>query len=207
MSGKDCNVSLRRYYRWQAPIYDATRRIFLRGRRAATSALALKPGDHVLEIGCGTGFNLPALGLDVGEAGQVVGLDLSMAMLSRGMSRRRDNTHLICADAAQPPLTQAFDGILFSYALTVIPDWQLALRWASEHIEPAGKIVALDFLAPPRVRPIADWAVGTHLRLNHVDWNRDIAGAMEKLGYSVEQRPVGGLLARYAKVLVGSMVS
>lgn len=207
MSGDDCNVNLRRYYRWQAPIYDVTRRVFLRGRHAATSALGLRPGDHVLEIGCGTGLNLPSLSLDVGNEGRVVGVDLSMAMLSRARSRRSGQTHLVCSDATALPLTGSFGGILFSYALTVIPDWESALRWASDHLEPPGKIVVLDFLAPPRLRPIADWPVGMHLRLNHVDWNRDLVGAMQSLGYTVEQSPVGGLLARYAKILVGTRVS
>ena len=48
---------VQRFYRLHACIYDATRWAFLYGRRRAIDALALQPGNTVLEIGCGTGLN------------------------------------------------------------------------------------------------------------------------------------------------------
>ena len=55
-------------------------------REKAVATLELKPGDRVLEIGCGTGRNLPALRAAVGDAGHVYGIDLSAGMLTRARS-------------------------------------------------------------------------------------------------------------------------
>ena len=91
--------SVRRYYRWMAPLYDITRPLFLLDRRHAVGSLGLQAGNSVLEIGTGTGYNLPHLRHAVGPAGSVVGLDFSAEMLRR--ARRRvhaggwDNVRLI----------------------------------------------------------------------------------------------------------------
>jgi S-adenosylmethionine-diacylgycerolhomoserine-N-methlytransferase len=45
------------YYAWQSRIYDATRWAFLFGRDALLDDLQLKPGNTVVEVGCGTGRN------------------------------------------------------------------------------------------------------------------------------------------------------
>ena len=50
--------------------------------------LDLKPGDHVLEIGCGTGRNLPYLRDAVGPQGRVYGVDISAGMLERAQTLR-----------------------------------------------------------------------------------------------------------------------
>ena len=50
-------------------------------RRRAAARLDLKPGNRVLEIGCGTGRNLPFLREAVGRSGKVYGVDLSTGML------------------------------------------------------------------------------------------------------------------------------
>ncbi len=55
----------------------------------AVDRLSLQPGDHVLEIGCGTGRNLPFLSAAVGPQGRVYGVDLSPGMLGEGASALR----------------------------------------------------------------------------------------------------------------------
>src|SRR5262249_56697749 len=52
-------------------------------RRRAAARLNLKPGDRVLEIGCGTGRNFPFLREAVGRKGRVYGVDFSTGMLRR----------------------------------------------------------------------------------------------------------------------------
>ncbi|NEC14725.1 methyltransferase domain-containing protein, partial [Streptomyces sp. SID8014] len=49
---------------------------------AAAGALGLRPGDTVLDAGCGTGRALPALRAVVGPSGTVLGADLTEAMLA-----------------------------------------------------------------------------------------------------------------------------
>src|SRR5437763_10685971 len=52
-------------------------------RERAVQRLALKAGNRVLEIGCGTGRNFAHLRAAVGPSGQVYGVDLSSGMLAR----------------------------------------------------------------------------------------------------------------------------
>ena len=47
-----------RVYRYQRYIYDFTRKYYLFGRDRLIRELALKPGERVVEIGCGTARNL-----------------------------------------------------------------------------------------------------------------------------------------------------
>ena len=51
------------------------------GREQAISAMHLRKGSRVLDIGCGTGLNFPLLLDAVGSEGTVVGVDLSHGML------------------------------------------------------------------------------------------------------------------------------
>lgn len=57
-------------------------------RATALGLLALQPGDHVLDAGCGTGDMTGQLATSVGLTGRVVGVDISETML--GEARRRD---------------------------------------------------------------------------------------------------------------------
>jgi SAM-dependent methyltransferase len=66
--------------RLSAPLYDP-----------ASRHLALRPGEAVLDIGCGTGAMLVPLREAVGERGRVVGVDYSPRMLARARDVVRDN--------------------------------------------------------------------------------------------------------------------
>ena len=88
--------AVQRLYDRVAPAYDAAAWAFrpLGARRLqeqAVDLLDLHPGDTVVDLGCGTGVNLPALANAVGEHGHVVGVDLSSGMLVR--ARRRADRH------------------------------------------------------------------------------------------------------------------
>ncbi|MFD7862019.1 class I SAM-dependent methyltransferase [Streptomyces sp. NPDC059783] len=72
---------------------------------AAVSSLGLRPGDAVLDAGCGTGRALPALREAVGPEGTVLGADLTPAMLEAAVRAGRDRDgRLVLADVARLPL-------------------------------------------------------------------------------------------------------
>lgn len=85
----------RSYYDWTAPIYDVQMEVaaFIDGVRARKErdnfidCLELKPDQRVLEIGVGTGINLPLVARQIGIGGMTLGLDLSIPMLKQGRKR------------------------------------------------------------------------------------------------------------------------
>ena len=56
-------------------------------RETGEAALAVRPGDHVLELGCGTGRSLVYFSNQAGADGQVTGLDVSTGMLKVAKER------------------------------------------------------------------------------------------------------------------------
>lgn len=191
------NSAVRRFYRFHAPIYDLTRWVILRGRRAAVRALGLRPGDRALEIGCGTGLNLPLLTAAVTEAGHVTGVDFSPHMLAK--ARRRcakngwRNVTLVQADASKLALSQRYDAVLFAYSITVIPDWHAALQRAAEHLRVGGRMAALDFGRFERWPLPARWFCRKWLKRNHVDTARPYdTQVVEVMGRGHIQNHIGG---------------
>jgi len=158
-------------YRLHAPIYDLTRWAFLRGRKAGVDRSSLRAGQSVLEVGCGTGGNLVRLCRQVGESGEVHGLDLSPHMLAqarRTVRRARwRNVVLHEQEATRYDLGRRFDAILYSYSLSMLPEWQRSLESAARHLAPGGRLVVVDFgslrgLGPLR-RPLLSWLHAHHV--------------------------------------------
>ena len=89
-------------------------------REKAVATLELNPGDRVLEIGCGTGRNLPALRAAVGDTGHVYGIDLSAGMLTRARSlldrHQWRNVTLVHGDAVDYQAPEPLDGVLFGFS-------------------------------------------------------------------------------------------
>jgi len=83
-----------------------------------------KRGDTVVDIGCGTGLNFALLQDVIGPEGQIIGVDLSDAMLDQARQRVTEyswkNVTLIQADAAQFEFpTTNVGGIISTLALTL----------------------------------------------------------------------------------------
>jgi Methyltransferase domain len=74
-------------YRSQAGRYDRPTDAFRRWRELVVEQLPARPGDTVLDVGCGTGLCLPLLQHRVGPSGTIVGIDASAQMLDRARAR------------------------------------------------------------------------------------------------------------------------
>jgi ubiquinone/menaquinone biosynthesis C-methylase UbiE len=140
-------------YRLWAPIYDqAFKRLFAAGRRQAIAALAAQPGERLLLPGIGTGADLPLLPAGV----QVVGLDLSPAMLARARARcdrEHANVLLIQADAEALPLRdRVCDAALLSLIVSVVPDGRSCLRETARALRSGSRIVIFDKFLPDDAR-------------------------------------------------------
>jgi ubiquinone/menaquinone biosynthesis C-methylase UbiE len=122
-------------------------------REKAVATLELKPGDRVLEIGCGTGRNLCALREAVGDTGHVYGVDLSAGMLSRAHKLVADhqwrNVTLVHRDAVDYEAPEPLDGVLFSFSYNTMPHHLAVLNRAVGQLRPGGRVCVMDAKLPP----------------------------------------------------------
>jgi ubiquinone/menaquinone biosynthesis C-methylase UbiE len=128
-------------------------------RAAACDALRIGPGARVLDLGGGTGLNLPWLCPAAGPSGRVIVADLSRPMLEAARARARaagwTNARFLQAEGGRFRLAPAsLDAALSTYALTTIPDWPAALDAMVDALKPGGRITILDDRLPP------GWFVG-----------------------------------------------
>ena len=122
-------------------------------REQAVATLDLRPGDRVLEIGCGTGRNLPALRAAVGDTGHVYGIDLSVGMLTRARGlvdrHRWRNVTLVHGDAVDYQAPEPLDGVLFGFSYSTMPHHHAVLLQALAQLRPGGRVCVMDATLPP----------------------------------------------------------
>jgi ubiquinone/menaquinone biosynthesis C-methylase UbiE len=121
-------------------------------RKIAVQALNLKPGDTVVEIGCGTGLNFSLLRRRVGPAGRIIGVDLTPEMLEEADMRVRrsnwSNVELVQSDAAAYRFPEALGGIISTFAITLIPEYDTIIAKGAAGLSPGRRFVILDFKKP-----------------------------------------------------------
>ncbi len=113
--------------------------------------LDVAPGEHVLEIGYGTGHALCALANSVGESGHVAGLDLSPGM--QAVAERRleiaglqQRVTLECGDGVSlPNADESFDALFMSFTLELFdtPEISRVLEECWRVMRPGGRIVVV----------------------------------------------------------------
>jgi S-adenosylmethionine-diacylgycerolhomoserine-N-methlytransferase len=145
---------MNRMYRWQRHIYDGTRRYYLLGRDQMIANLWPAPGANILEIGCGTGRNLVLAAQRYPDA-KLFGIDVSTEMLTSAISAisrhgLAPQIRVAHGDAtAFDPVTlfgvPAFDHVMISYSLSMIPDWDRVVEAAVTGLTPGGRLHVVDF--------------------------------------------------------------
>lgn len=108
------------------------------------SLLDLTTGAVVADIGCGTGEDERSLARLVGPCGQVLGFDLSEAMLEQARDRHSDLTNVTFHQAsaqALPARDASFDAVRADRVLLHVPDPAATLREMLRVLRPGGRIV------------------------------------------------------------------
>ena len=169
--------NLQRFYAPQAHRYDAFRARLLHGRERLFAQLALQPGERVVELGCGTGGSLAALGAVVPRLASFDMVDLCPALLE--VARQRavpyPGVRVSEADATDWHPEAPVDVVFMSYALTMMPQWQAVLRNANAMLAKGGRFAIVDFHLPGAGNPVANrfwrhWFAhdGVHLSAAHL---------------------------------------
>lgn len=135
-------------------IYDFNRPLFLMGRQALRKRIVQLQPKQVLEIGSGTARNLIVLAKKC-QTTTFTGLDISSEMIDFAKlkvksAQLESRIKLIQADATQIehhiPHAEKPDLIFFSFSLSMIPDWQVALKCALEQVKATNAtILIVDF--------------------------------------------------------------
>ncbi len=141
-----------RAYELYAPVYDFVFDwIFAPGRAAAAGQLDLQRHDSVLEVGIGTGLNLPLYPVTT----RLTGIDLSQEMLDKAVERvhtlTMPNVMLKVMDATAMDFgDNEFDKAVATYTISAVPDPVAVLREMRRVVKPGGAIVILSHFRSER---------------------------------------------------------
>lgn len=180
-------------YRNQRHFYDLTRKYYLLGRDRLIERLELPRGATVLELGCGTGRNLIAAAKRYPEA-RFFGIDISEHMLETARQNVEraglsDRIQFRQGDAADPSAADAFgidayDRVIYSYTVSMIPVWREALKAGMARLAPDGRLSVVDFGQQDRLPGAFKKLLFLWLSKFHVSPRADLQRELEQLSAS-----------------------
>lgn len=135
-----------RVYSHYAGVYDRVfGRVFQASREAVVKTLDIQPGEHVLEVGVGTGLCLPLFPRHC----RVTAVDLSEGMLAKARQRVAaldlGQVRLLRMDAGRMAFPDdTFDVVFAAYVITAVPDHREVMREITRVSRPGGRIVLLN---------------------------------------------------------------
>ncbi len=128
-------------------------------RRKAAQAVRVRPGDRVLDLGCGSG----AMGRYLAGRARVVGLDVSLGMLAQA-KRRSPSLRLVQGSAFALPFgDRSFDAAMSGFVLRNLHDLPGAFAELHRVVVPGGSMALVDITEParPALRRAFDAYFGT----------------------------------------------
>lgn len=152
---------LEQFYGPQADSYDEFRSHLLHGREDLLRHLPIPDGGRLLDLGGGTGSNVELIpNRDRLASVTVVDLCPSLLRMARDRIARRGwaNVRAVEADATTYRPDEPIDAVVFSYSLSMMPDWFKAIDHAHRLLKPGGHVAAVDYYvsrkwpAPGRAR-------------------------------------------------------
>jgi phosphatidylethanolamine/phosphatidyl-N-methylethanolamine N-methyltransferase len=143
---------VKRAYKLYAPAYDFVFDwIFHPGRAAAIQLLGAERGQNILEVGIGTGLNLPLYP----PGCRITGIDLSEEMLEKACEKVAElglaNVTLKAMDATVMDFgDDEFDATVATYTISAVPDPVGVLGEMRRVVKPGGNLVLLNHFRSQR---------------------------------------------------------
>lgn len=114
-------------------------------RRAVVTALAVQPGEHVIDIGAGPGFLATEIAAETGPTGRVLGVDISEDILARARSRNTlDHVAYVHGSATDLPVEDAsFDVAVSTQVAEYMTDAAPYCAEVARILKPGGRALIL----------------------------------------------------------------
>ena len=163
-------------------------------------ALALGPGEAVLDIGSGPGFLAAEMAAEVGPSGRISGIDISETMI--GIARERwaksglaTQVDFQLGDATKLPFPDAtFDAVVSIQVYEYVTDLYAALAEVNRVLRPGGRVLIVDTDWDSVVWHGADPTLTARIlkaweeHLVHAHLPRSLTGRLERGGFTVTVR-------------------
>jgi len=117
---------------------------------------ALRPGEHVVDVGCGAGIDSLIAGRMVGLDGQVIGVDMTSAMLEKARRNAEEAglSHVTFREGygeALPVYSDWADVVISNGVLNLFPDKLAGLQEMARVLKPGGRLQIGDILVQKAV--------------------------------------------------------
>jgi ubiquinone/menaquinone biosynthesis C-methylase UbiE len=138
--------------------YDLITSFLFAGKRRQSfrdlaMAAGIRPGDRVLDVGCGTGYFARMIAAAVGPNGSVVGIDAAPEMIAHAASRSRSTANVSFEVGSAGALSfagSAFDVVVSSLTMHHLDraDQLPAVEEMRRVLKPGGRLLIAEFQAP-----------------------------------------------------------
>ena len=147
-----------------------------------TAIASIRPGETVVDLGCGGGLDVFLASPLVGPNGKAIGIDMTQAMVDRARANARsggyENVEFHLATIDQLPLAdESVDCVISNCVINLVPDKPAVFREIARVLKPGGRLalsdIALKTELPTEVATSMAAYVGCIAGALHIDDYRD----------------------------------
>jgi len=141
----------------------------------------LKEGDHVLDLGSGSGMDVFVAALKVGNSGHVSGVDMTDEQLEKSERLRKENNfdhvsfHKSYIEKLPFP-DSSFDAVISNGVINLCPDKEKVFAEVARVLRPKGRMVIADI--------VTERQLPENVVCNSTLWAACIGGASQQDDYS-----------------------